>query len=199
MIHQNTRRGSTQVNGVGQALPDATNCQVKPDLHKRQRGFTLIELLVVVLIIGILAAIAVPQYKKAVYKTRTVEGITLLRSLVAAQEAYYLANGEYTTDLTKLDVEIPSELVGVLGTAKFDNKYSYACSLSSCSAEVNNENMPFLQFNFQHREENEFLGDQFCHVIKDKNDLAKSICQSMGKPATGRTESWFVGKYFILN
>lgn len=71
-------------------------------------GFTLIELLVVVLIIGILAAAAVPQYQKTVRKTRMMaELIPAMRSLKAAEERYYLANSSYTNDFESLDITIP--------------------------------------------------------------------------------------------
>ena len=72
-----------------------------------QKAFTLIELLVVVLIIGILAAVAVPQYQKAVEKSRAAQALTLLKSLVQAQETYYLANGSYATQFDELSVDIP--------------------------------------------------------------------------------------------
>ena len=71
-------------------------------------GFTLIELLVVVLIIGILASIALPQYRLAVIKSKAAAYFPVLKSIRDAQEVYYLANGHYAIDIRELDVDMPA-------------------------------------------------------------------------------------------
>lgn len=73
-------------------------------------GFTFIELLVVVLIIGILAAIAVPQYQKAVERARASEALVNVRTLVNALKIYEMANGKITADFSQLDVNLPGTL-----------------------------------------------------------------------------------------
>ena len=71
-----------------------------------RKGFTLIELLVVVLIMGILASVAMPQYYKSVEKSRSAEGVALLEAVASAQDRYYMKTGSYTESLTDLDVGI---------------------------------------------------------------------------------------------
>ena len=69
-----------------------------------KKGFTLVELLVVVLIIGILAAVAVPQYQKSVDETRFSRAMVLLETIRTAQNTYYMANGRYSTSWEDLDI-----------------------------------------------------------------------------------------------
>ena len=134
-MHININRGFTLIESIGQVQPDANRKQtvklsgsrltykccgftarsVTPQGryagYSGRLGFTLIELLVVVLIIGILAAVAVPQYQKAVRKSRAVQVKTLLRPIQRAQRLCNLEWGTHMGEecalLSNLDIDIP--------------------------------------------------------------------------------------------
>lgn len=69
-------------------------------MKTNQRGFTLIEIMVVVLIMGILAAIAMPQYNEYLLKGKLTEAMSLLSDLQIRQEQYYQDNRTYSNGMT---------------------------------------------------------------------------------------------------
>ena len=168
-------------------------------------GFTLIELLVVVLIIGILAAVAVPQYQLAVNKSRAVQAITMLKSIMQAQEIYYLANGDYTNNLDELDVEVPENLKGNIANyndtgSDTPNQYVFTClNKRGCHAWATNPDLPAFEFHVLHPSDENYLiesGKQWCKVTQEsRTEKAKRVCQSLGKPDREDVP----GKYFLLN
>jgi type IV pilus assembly protein PilA len=78
----------------------------RPFLRHRRSGFTLIELLIVVVIIGILAAIAIPKFSNTRAKANVTSMKSDLRNLATAQEAYVYENAVYTDDLTNLNFNV---------------------------------------------------------------------------------------------
>lgn len=103
------------------------------------KGFTLIELLVVVLILGILAAMAMPQYFKAVERSRMSEAVSLLANIAQSEQRKYMQINNYTANFKALDVA-PKSASGTTyctkGTQPTTGETDYvtpATSVNKCS------------------------------------------------------------------
>lgn len=71
-------------------------------------AFTAVELIVVVVIIGLLAALAVPQCLSSVERSKATEAFNYLSDVRAAQERYHSLHGAYAARLTNLDISLPA-------------------------------------------------------------------------------------------
>lgn len=117
-------------NGTGNNAPLFCAFQNGKIMNKTKAGFTLIELLVVVLIIGILASIALPQYRMAVTKSRYASLKHLVQALYTAEEAYFMANGAYTDQLDELSLDMPGTANSASSTARyFDRSHNRYCTV----------------------------------------------------------------------
>jgi type IV pilus assembly protein PilA len=91
-----------------------------------EKGFTLIELLVVIIIIGILAAIALPSFLNQASKARQSEAKTYIGSMNRSQQAYYLEKQQFSPTLTSLGVGIAQSTANYTYYTGTDNAVAQA-------------------------------------------------------------------------
>lgn len=89
--------------------------------NKQQKGFTLIELMIVVAVIGVLAAIAVPQYQKYVAKSEAASALATLTGLKTNAEAYTVETGSFPTPAQTAQLGTPSSAMGTIAYANAGN------------------------------------------------------------------------------
>jgi prepilin-type N-terminal cleavage/methylation domain-containing protein len=83
---------------------------------RNEKGFTLVELAVVIVIIGVLAAFAVPRFRDATERSKAAEAFNYLAAVRASQERYQPRQGTYTDDLSKLDIKLSVPKYFTVGT-----------------------------------------------------------------------------------
>lgn len=151
-------------------------------IKNNKKGFTLLELLVVVLIIGILAAIALPQYQHVVDKSRYANLMNITKAIAEANERYYMVHDKYSTNFSKLDIDIPANsMSNNKAIAYFDWGY---CRLANqqeviCYDMVRLKNLFTVYYknsSFPARRNAMYCGA----LTRERNSRFDKVCQAFG-------------------
>ncbi len=120
-------------------------------MERSRRGFTLVELAVVVVIIGVLAAFAVPRFLSSVERSKAAEAFNYLSSVQAAQERYHARQGTYSAVLTDLDIKMTTPkyfttgVVAAGGTASLEDSWTLTLTRQGASAGYGSYTVTFTE------------------------------------------------------
>ena len=140
-------------------------------------GFTLLELLVVVLIIGVLAAVALPRYRVSVAKSKYATMKHLVDALVKAEEVYYLGKGEYTNKIEKLDISIAEgQIANDTITFPWGICNCHGGGIAFCSCILNNPRLGYVRY----LRRSDYPGWRMCQIwdTQDTTDWRNQLCQA---------------------
>ena len=175
-------KGNTYLNPlIGFECLRTQNHFPRQDGSQTASGFTLIDLLVVVLIIGILAAVALPQYKMAVAKARASTLLGMMNAVKQAQETYYLANGSYANDINELSVSLPGKPYPPFPNRAVYSPNAWTLDINDSTAGVmgRDARVSSVQIYFFHDHiSHEWKGKHLCYA-RMSNDFANKICQNL--------------------
>ncbi|MBR2081747.1 MAG: prepilin-type N-terminal cleavage/methylation domain-containing protein [Elusimicrobiaceae bacterium] len=172
-------------------------------MKNKKQAFTLIELLVVILIIGILATVALPQYQVAVRKAALARYMALADALFQAQQVYYLSNGSYSNNLLALDIDWPINS-SCQPKVKEADTYAYDCGNfyigihnSTSSVEAGLDNIRYVKWlkNFKSSNYIYQAGKEYCFA---KGDISIKACKAMGGIDTNLAATAAWDKRFLL-
>ena len=107
---------------------------------KKQKGFTLVELAVVVVIIGVLAAFAVPRFLASVERSKAAEAFNFLAAVQASQERFHARQSTYADDMDDLDIKLTAPKYfsvgsfGAGGTGDLEDSWTLSLTRAGASA-----------------------------------------------------------------
>ena len=151
---------------------------------KNTQAFTLIELLVVVLIIGILSAVAVPQYKLAVAKSRIAALIPLIRNAQLSIDRYYMANNQFPETWDDIDIGLSCQSVTNAQDCKLDAyKIFHLRSYYLTAEDTRVPSVLLVYFPLNDKSKDKSVGT--CYALDGAHEtLANQICKNLSGHAT---------------